>query len=70
LHDYRAADDTVQRLDVNTIIVTISHNITPGEAWLMTVETTPAVGSNVIPVWNPAGDPYAWDTPGTLWGYQ
>jgi len=70
LHDYRAADDTVQRLDVNTIIVTITHNITPGEAWLMTVETTPAVGSNTIPVWNPAGDPYVWDTPGTLWGYQ
>jgi len=70
LHDYRAADDTVQRLDVNTIIVTITHNITPGEAWLMTVETTPAVGSNTIPIWNPPGDPYAWDTPGTLWGYQ
>jgi len=70
LHDYRAADGTLARLDVNTLIVTITHNITPGEAWVMTVETTPAVGSNAIIVWNPAGDPYAWDTAGIVWGYQ
>lgn len=70
LHDYRAADGTLARLDVNTVIVSIGHNVTMGDSWVMTVETTPAVGSNTILVWNPPGDPYVWDTAGAVWGYQ
>lgn len=70
LHNTKAPGNVDVRVDLNTIVVSISHSISPDAGWLMTVATSRAVGSNAIPVWNPAGDPYVWDTPGTVWGYQ
>lgn len=70
LHNYRGADGTEDRLDVNTLIMSLAHSIVPFGNWVMTVSTTPALGSNAPKVWNPAGDPYVWDTPGAVWGYQ
>lgn len=56
------------RLDVTTLIRTITHEITP-DSWLMTVQTSKARFSNATLVWNPPGDPYAWDTPDSVWGF-
>lgn len=70
LHDYRGADGGTARLDVNTIITAIAHSIVPFGNWVMTVATAKAVGTNQQLAWNPAGDPYVWDTPNTPWGYQ
>lgn len=69
LHDYRAAGGVTARLDMNTIVATIAHSIVPDGNWVMTVSTTKAVGSNQLLNWNPAGDPYVWDTPDAPWGY-
>ena len=69
LHNYRAADGQVARLDVNTIVTTIAHSIVPYANWVMSVATSKAVGSNQMLVWNPVGDPYVWNTPGAVWGY-
>lgn len=70
LHDYRAAGGTLARLDVNVIVAAIGHSITPDGTWLVTVATTKAVGYNTDNMWDPPGDPYAWDTAGIVWGYQ
>jgi hypothetical protein len=69
LHNYRDTTGGLSRLDVNTIISTISHSIIPFGNWIMTVGTSKALGSNGMLFWNPAGDPYVWDTPGAVWGY-
>jgi len=70
LHDYRVAGGLLARLDMNTIIASISHSIVPDGNWVMTVSTSKAVGSNQLLYWNPVGDPYVWDTAGAVWGYQ
>jgi hypothetical protein len=69
LHNYRAVGGADARLDMNTIITTIAHSIVPFGNWVMSVGTTKAVGSNQLLFWNPAGDPYVWNTPGAIWGY-
>lgn len=70
LHNYRAADGGLARLDVNTVVASISHSIVPDGNWVMSIGTSKAVGSNLMLFWNPAGDPYVWDTAGAVWGYQ
>lgn len=67
LHDQRAIGG-YNRLDVNALVSTISHSITP-DSWLMTVGTSRAMSSTAVLVWNPAGDPYVWDTAGAVWGF-
>jgi len=69
LHDYRAAGGALARLDVNTVITAVAHSIVPDNHWIMTVSTSKALGSNAPLYWNPVGDPYVWDTTGTVWGY-
>jgi hypothetical protein len=69
LHNYRAADGLTARLDMNVVIVALSHSIVPFGNWVLSVATSKAVGSNGMLFWNPAGDPYVWDTVGAVWGY-
>ena len=67
IHDNHATDGTI-RLDINTLITSIAHDIT-ADGWVMTVKTSKAMAANGALVWNPAGDPYVWDTPNAVWGY-
>jgi hypothetical protein len=67
LHDNHAVDGTI-RLDVNTLVSTISHDVT-ADAWVMTVGTSKAMSSTGVLVWNPAADAYVWDTAGAVWGF-
>lgn len=70
LHDYRTSGGLAARLDVNTVVAAIAHSIVPDGNWVMTVSTSKAIGTNLMLFWNPAGDPYVWDTAGSVWGYQ
>jgi len=67
IHDNHAVGGTV-RLDVNTLISTIGHDIT-ADNWVMTVSTSKALSANANPVWNPPGDAYWWDAAGAVWGF-
>lgn len=69
LHNYRIAGGQTARLDMNTIMTRIAHSIIPDDNWVMSVATSKVVGTNQLLFWNPAGDPYVWDTPGAVWGY-
>lgn len=70
LHDYKAAGNVAARLDINLIVTAVAHSIVPGSGWVMSVSTSKSLGSNAPLYWNPVGDPYVWDTPGAVWGYQ
>ena len=67
LHDNHATGGTI-RLDINVLVSTVAHDITPDD-WVMSVRTSKATGWNVPLFWNPAGDPYVWDTVDAKWGY-
>jgi hypothetical protein len=68
VHDNHATAGELIRLDVNTLVSTIAHDVTPDD-WVMTVRTSKAVSSNALLVWNPAADAYVWDTANAVWGY-
>jgi hypothetical protein len=67
IHDNHAQGGTI-RLDVNTLVSTIEHDIT-ADTWLMTCRTSKASNANLQRVWNPVGDPYWWDAVNAVWGY-
>lgn len=65
LHDQPALGGE-RRLDLNLIVASIVHSITP-DGWTVDVATTRAVGNNVLWRWD---DPdLAWDDPEPEWGY-
>lgn len=68
IHDTRAVGGGFNRLDVNTLVTSISHDVTPNQ-WIMTIGTAKAQSPNAVLVWNPPGDVYAWNSANAVWGY-
>ena len=67
LHDQRAVGG-INRLDINTLITTIAHSITP-DTWIMSVRTSKAMAPNAVLIWNPSNDAYYWNASGAVWGF-
>jgi hypothetical protein len=67
LHDSRTSDG-VTRVDMLTLITTISHSVT-AQNWLMTVSTSRSVGFFAPVLWDTPL--YTWDStdPLAVWGY-
>ena len=69
LHDAKTPQG-VTRLDVEMLIDTLSHSITPGGTWVMTVATTRALAYVAPVLWDTST--YVWNDPNPLavWGYS
>lgn len=57
-HDQTNPDGTVATVDVDLIVETVHHSITP-ESWLVDVETSPAVAFTAVELWDRTV--FAWD---------
>lgn len=58
VHDTPAPGDTTRRLDLDLIVSAIRHDITP-DGWVVTIGTTPTVGSRYVGNWDET--PFTWD---------
>jgi hypothetical protein len=69
LHDAKTPQGTT-RLDLEMLVDSIAHSITPGGTWVMTVSTTRALAYFAPVLWDNAA--YVWDdtNPLAVWGYS
>lgn len=68
LHDTPAQGGGTLRLDLDLIVSAIRHEVTP-ESWVVTIGTTPTVGSRYVGNWDET--PFTWDHADDLnvWSY-
>lgn len=66
LHDARTAQGTTARLDVQMIVTTLAHQITP-DGWLLSIGATRAVAFIAATYWDQTV--LTWDDPAAVWGY-
>lgn len=64
LHDTTGADGEPLRLDLDLIVAAIRHDISPEGEWIVTIGTTPTVGSRYVGAWDVT--PFTWDDPEPL----
>lgn len=66
LHTELWPDGTLEEIDVDVIVHTIRHAITP-ETWTVEIETTPAIGYRVAELWNTTARTWDDTAPEAIW---